>query len=164
MQYLKISLTGQAKAAISGLGFSLQSYYPAWYIFCKKFDRLRVEVESELKKIYLYSPVRHDDSNGMVRFANVFTKTVNVVTRLGFQHDLESEGVLRSSTRKLSLQLKEQWLRQLQNHRPLAANLIVFKDWLELTAFIHEGLLAQTTSSFQNRMPTQRRTSHYLEL
>ena len=32
MQYLKTSLTGQAKAAISGLGFSSQSYYHAWDI------------------------------------------------------------------------------------------------------------------------------------
>ena len=30
MQYLKISLTGQAKAAISGLASSSQAYYQAW--------------------------------------------------------------------------------------------------------------------------------------
>ena len=32
MQYLKTSLTGQAKAATSGIGFSSQSYYHAWDI------------------------------------------------------------------------------------------------------------------------------------
>ena len=95
--------------------------------------------------------VRHDDSSGIVRFANVVANTVKVLTRPGFQHDLESEGVLSSATRKLSPQLTEQWLRHLQDHRLLAANLIVFKDWLELTAFIHEDLLAQTNPKFQNR-------------
>ena len=35
MQYLKISLTGQSNAAISGLGFSSQAYYQAWDILCK---------------------------------------------------------------------------------------------------------------------------------
>ena len=73
------------------------------------------------------------------------------MTRPGFQHDLELEGVLSSATKKLSAQLKEQWLRHLQDHRLLAANLIVFKDWLESTAFIHEDLLAQINSKFQSR-------------
>ena len=44
MQYLKISLTGQAKAAISGLGFSSQAYYQAWDVLGKRFGRLRVIV------------------------------------------------------------------------------------------------------------------------
>ena len=37
-----------------------------------------------------------------------------------------------------------------EDHRLLAANLIVFKDWLESTAFMHEDLLAQTNSKFQS--------------
>ena len=56
-KYLKISLTGQAKAAISGFGFSSQAYYQVWDILCKKFGRPRVIVESQLKKIYTNSPV-----------------------------------------------------------------------------------------------------------
>ena len=143
MQYLKISLTAQAKAAISGLGFSSQAYCQAWDILCKKFGRPRVVVESQLKKIYTY-----DDSSSIVRFANVVTNTVNVLTRLGFQPDLKSEGVLSSSSGKCSVQLKEQRLRQLEDHILLAANLIVFKDWLESTAFIHEDLIAHTNSKF----------------
>ena len=35
MKYLKTTLTGQAKAAISVLGFSSQSYYQAWEFFAK---------------------------------------------------------------------------------------------------------------------------------
>ena len=144
MQYLKISLTGQAKAAISGLGFSSQAYYQAWDILCKKFVRPRVNVVSQLRKTYTRPPVRHDDSSSIVRFSNVVTNTVNVLTRLGFQHDLESEGVLRSATRKLSPQFKEHWLRHLQDHRLLAANLIAFKNWLESTAFIHEDVFSKS--------------------
>ena len=76
---------------------------------------------------------------------------VNILARPGLQQYLQSEGVLSSATRKLSIQFKEQWLRHLQDHRLLlAANLIVFKDWLESTAFIHEDLLAQTNSKFQD--------------
>ena len=151
MQYLKISLTGQAKVAISGLGFRSQAYYQAWDILCKKFGRPRVIVESQLKKIYAHSPFRHDDTSSIVRSSNVFTNTVNVLTLLGLRHDLGSEGVLSSTIRKLSPQLKEQWLRHLQDHRLLAASLIVFNDWLESTAFIPEDLLAQTNHKIRNR-------------
>ena len=70
-------------------------------------------------KIYTFRPFRHDDSSGIVRFDNVVKNTVNVLTQFGFQHDLESEGVLSSATRKLSPRLKELLL---------AANWIVFKD------------------------------------
>ena len=62
-----------------------------------------------------------------------------------------SRRVLSSATTKLSHQLNEQWLRHLQDHRLLAANLIVSNDWLESTAFIHEDLLAQTNPKFKNR-------------
>ena len=37
MQYLKISLTCQAKAAISALRFNSQSYYQTWDILSKVF-------------------------------------------------------------------------------------------------------------------------------
>ena len=46
MQYLKISLTGQAKAAILGMGFSSQSYYHAWDILCEKYGRSDVIVNA----------------------------------------------------------------------------------------------------------------------
>ena len=44
--YLKISLTGQAKAAISGLGFSSQAYYQAWEILCKQFGKSLLNLNS----------------------------------------------------------------------------------------------------------------------
>ena len=46
MQYLKNSLTGQAKAAISGMGFSSKSYYHAWDILCEKYGRSDVIVNA----------------------------------------------------------------------------------------------------------------------
>ena len=107
MQYLKIRLTGQAKLAISGLGFSSQAYYQVWDILSKIFGRPRVIVESQLRKIHTHPPVRHYESSRIVRLSNVVKNTVNVLTRLGFQLDLILEGVLSSATRKLSPQLEK---------------------------------------------------------
>ena len=141
MQFLKISLTGQANAGISGLSFSSKAYYQARDILC----RPRVIVESQLMEIYTHPPVRHDDFSSIVRFSNVVNNTVNVLTRLGFRLDVESEGGLSSPTKQISPQLKKQGLQHLQGHQILAANLIVFKDWLESTAFIHEDWLVLRT-------------------
>ena len=148
MQYLKTSLRGQAKAAISGMGFSSQSYYHAWDILCEKYGRSDFIVNAQFKKIHTHPPVRHDDSTIIVKFANVETNVVNTLTQLGYTSDLESEGGLSSTTRKLSPQLREQWLQYMQDRRLLRGNLIVFKEWLASKAAIHENLLAQTSSSF----------------
>ena len=146
MQYLKTSLTGQAKAAISGMGFSSQSYYHAWDILREKYGRSDFIVNAQFKKIHTHSPVRHDDSTSIVKF--VVTNVVNTMIQLGYTSDLESEGGLSSTTRKLSPQLREQWLQYMQDRRLLRGNLIVFKEWLASKAAIHENLLAQTSSSF----------------
>ena len=148
MQYLKTSRTGQAKAAISGMGFSSQSYYHAWDILCEKYGRSDFIVNAQFKKIHTHPPVRHDDSTCIVKFAIVVTNVVNTLTQLGYTSDLESEGGLSSTTRKLSPQLSEQWLQYMQDRQLLRGNLIVFKEWLASKAAIHKNLLAQTSSSF----------------
>ena len=156
MQYLKISLTGQAKAAISGMGFSSQSYYHAWDILCEKYGRSDVIVNAQFKRIHTYPPIRHDDSTSIVRFANVVTNVVNTLNQLGYISDLKAEARLSSTTRKLSQQLREQGLQYMQDRQLLRGNLIIFKEWLDSKAVIHENLLAQTSLSvdrnkFQSR-------------
>ena len=102
MQYLNTSLTGQAKAAILGMGFSSQSYYHAWVILCEKYGRSDVIVNAQFKKIHTHPPFRHDDSTSIVRFGNVVRNVVNTLTQLGYTSDLEAEAGLSSTTRKLS--------------------------------------------------------------
>ena len=139
MQYLKTSLTGQAKAAISGMGFSSQSYDHACDILCEKYGRSDFIVNAQFKQKHTHPPVRHDDSTSIVKFANVVT---NVVT----------EGGLSSTTRKLSPQLREQWLQYMQDRRLLRGNMTVFKEWLASKAVIYENLLTQKNSSFDRNI------------
>ena len=153
MQYLKTSLTGQAKATISGMRLSSQSHYYARDILCEKYGRSDVIVNAQIKKIHTHPPIRHDNSTSIVNFAIVVTNLVNTLPQLGYTSDLEAEaGLSRASlsrtTRKLSPQLREQWLQYMQDRRLLRGNLIVFKEWLASKAVIHESLLAQTNSSF----------------
>ena len=148
MQYLKTSLTGQAKTAISGMGTSSQSYYDAWDVLCEKYGRSDVIVNAQFMKIHTHPPVRHDDSASIVKFANVITNVVNTLNQLGYTSDLESEGGLNQQRENLLRKLREQWLQYLHDRQLQRGNLIVFKEWLASKATIHENLLAQTNSSF----------------
>ena len=89
MQCLKTSLTGQAKAAISGMGFSTQSYYHAWDILCEKYGRSDVIVNAQFKKIHSHPDVRHSDSTSTVKFANVVINLLNTLNQLGYTSDPE---------------------------------------------------------------------------
>ena len=140
MQYLKTSLTGQAKSAKSGMGFRSQSYYHAWNILCEKYGRSDVIVSAQFKKIHTHPPIRYDDSTSIVKFANVVTILLNSLTQLGYTSDLEAEAGRRSR--------REQWLQYMQDRWLLRGNLIIFKEWLASKAVIHEKLLAQTSSLF----------------
>ena len=149
IQYLKTSLTGQAKAAISGMGFSSQSHYHTWDILCEKYGRSDVIVNEQFKKIHTHPQIWHDDSTSIVKFANVFTSAVNTLTHLGYTSDLESEEGLSSTTKNFSPQLREQWLQYMQDPRLLRGNLTIFEEWLASKAVIHENLLAQTNTTFE---------------
>ena len=105
-------------------------------------------VKAQFRKIHTHPPIRHEDSTSIVKIANVVTNVVNTLTQLGYTSDLEAEAGLSSTTRKLSPQLREQWLQYMQDRRLLRGNLIFFKEWLASKAVIHENLLAQTNSSF----------------
>ena len=151
MQNLKTSLTGQANAAISGMGFSSEPYYHAWNILCEKYGRSDDIFNAPFKKIHTHPPARHDDSTSIVKFANVVKNVVNTLTQPGYTSDLESEGGLSATTRKFSPQLREQWLQYMKDRRLLRGNLIVFKDWPTSKATIHENFSAQTSSSLDRK-------------
>ena len=143
---MKTSLTGPAKKAISGMGFTAQAYYSAWEVLTNRFGKPSVIVQAQLQKLYSHPPVRHDDSSSIIKFSSVVTNVVNVLQQLGYHSDLQSERVLGSATRKLSHQLKEKWLMYLQQNQTLRGNLLMFRDWLSLNATIQEDILAQTSS------------------
>ena len=67
MQFLKTSLTGPAKEAISGMGFTAQAYYSAWELLTNRFGKPSVIVQAQLQKLYSHPPVRHDDSFKQVK-------------------------------------------------------------------------------------------------
>ena len=56
----------------------------------------------------------HDNPTSNVQFANVVTYVVNNLNQHGHTSDLESEGVLSSTTIEICAQVREQWLQYIQ--------------------------------------------------
>ena len=57
----------------------------------------------------------------MIKFARKVSSCVNVLTQLNYVGDLNSEGVLGSATRKLTLDMKTKWLtdvKQMNLYQP----------------------------------------------
>ena len=83
INYLKTSLTGQAKATISGMGFSSESNYYAWVVLREKYSRSYVIANAQFLQILTHPQVWHNNSKSIVKFADVVTIVANTLTQLG---------------------------------------------------------------------------------
>ena len=159
MHYLKTSVTGQAEAAKLGLGWSSQLYDHAWGLLCEKYGWWDVIVNAQIKEIHTHPPIWHDDSTSIVKFAKVVTNVGNTLTQLRYTSDSEAEARPSSTTRKVSSQLREQWLQCVEDRWLLRGNLIVFKDWFTSKVVTHENMLAHTNHLTQKIQSSDKPTT-----
>ena len=151
MHYLKTTVTGKARDAIAGLGFSGEMYQQAWANLELNFGRPAVIVNAQMKRIYSFPPIRHEDSAAIIKFSKVISNTVNVLTQFGYTNDLGAENVLNVPLRKFPQQLKERWLTYLHERRYISGNIMMLNEWLLEKAMVHEDLLSQTGGDRPNK-------------
>ena len=72
MSHLKTLLTGKARSAISGMGYSGQFYGAAWSILERKFGRPRVIIDEQLESLRKASQVKPHNSTGLISFSVIF--------------------------------------------------------------------------------------------
>ena len=106
MNHLKSMVTGKAKEAIAGLGYTAEMYNVAWNVLVRKFGKLQMVVNAQLKRIFAFPPMKPYDGAVFINFARIVSSCVNVLTQYNYVGDLNSEGVLGSATRKLTLDMK----------------------------------------------------------
>ena len=63
-------------------------------------------VNAQLKRIYSFPRIKLLDGAALIKFARIMSSSVNVLTQFIYVGDLNSEGVLGSATRKLTLDMK----------------------------------------------------------
>ena len=141
MNHLKTMVTGKAKEAIAGLGYTAEMYNVAWNVLVRNFGKPQMVVNAQLKRIYSFPPMKPYDGAALIKFARIVSSCVNVLTQFNYVGDLNSEGVLGSATRKLTLDMKTKWLTHVRQMNLYQPGLAVFSEWLNDIADVQEELL-----------------------
>ena len=141
MNHLKTMVTGKAKEAIAGLGNTAEMYNVAWNVLVRNFGNPQTVVTAQLKRIYSFPPMKPYDVVALIRFAGIVSSCVNVLTQFNYVGDLNSEGVLGSATRKLTLDMKTKWLTYVKQMNLYQPGLAVFSEWLNDKADVQDELL-----------------------
>ena len=141
MNHLKTMVTGKAKEAIAGLGYTAEMYNVAWNVLVRNFGKPQMVVNAQLKRIYSFPPMKPYDGTALIKFARIVSSCVNVLTQFNYVGDLNSEGVLGSAKRKLTLDMKTKWLTYVKQMNLYQPGLAVFSEWLNDIADVQDELL-----------------------
>ena len=79
ISHLKTLLTGKAKSAISGMGYSGQFYSAAWNILERKFGRPHVIIDAPLESLRKANQAKPRDSTSLINFSVFVSNFVNVL-------------------------------------------------------------------------------------
>ena len=141
MNHLKTMVTGKAKEANAGLGYTAEMYNVAWNVLVRNFGKPQMVVNAQLKGIYSFHPMKPYDGAALIKFARIVSSCVNVLTQFNYVGDLNSEGFLGSASRKLTLDMKTKWLTHVKQMNLYQPGLAVFSEWLNDIADVQDELL-----------------------
>ena len=141
MNHPRTMVTGKAKEAIAGLGYTAEMYNVAWNVLVRNFGKPQMVVNAQLKRIYSFPSMKPYDGAALIKFARKVSSCVNVLTQFNYVGDLNSEGVLGSATRKLTLDMKTKWLTYVKQMNLYQPGLAVFSEWPNDIADVQNELL-----------------------
>ena len=145
MNHPKTMVTGQAKEAIAGLGYTAEMYNVAWNVLVRNFGKPQMVVNAQLKRIYSFPPMKPWSRIDQV--CEIVSSCVNVLTQFNYVGDLNSEGVLGSATRKVTLDMKTKWLTYVKQMNLYQQGLAAFSEWLSDIADVQDELLLYSNSN-----------------
>ena len=94
MTHLKILLTGPAKWALTGIGYSGVMYETAWKTLESKFGQPHLITGSQLTKTENHQQIRPYNIASFVIFVDTVGNFVNVLQQFGYSNDLLSSSNL----------------------------------------------------------------------
>ena len=128
MSHLKTLLTGKARSAISGMGYSGQFYGAAWSILERKFGRPHVIIDAQLESLRKASQVKPHNSTGLIIFSVFVSNFVNELKEYKQIGDLQSSSTLYMVVDKLPQVLKAKWWFYIDDKDEDWPDLIMFKS------------------------------------
>ena len=88
-----------------------------------------------------FPPMKPYDGAALIKYTSIVSSCVNVLTQFKYMGDSNSEGVLGSATRKLTLDLKTKWLTHVKQLNLYQPGLAVFSECLSDIAEVQDELL-----------------------
>ena len=142
VSHLKTLLTGKARSAISGMGYSGQFYGAAWSILDRKFGRPHVIIDAQLESLCKANQAKSHNSTSLINFSVIVSNFVNLLREYKQIGDLQSSSTLYMAVDKLSQVLKEKWWFYVDDKSKDWSHLIMFEKRLSRIAFVHDGFSA----------------------
>ena len=99
----------------------------AWNILVRNFGIPQMIVNAKLR-IYSFLLMEFYDGAALIKYARIVSSCVNVLAQFTYIGDLNSEGVLGSATRKLTLDMKTKWLTHVKQMNLYQRGLAVFSE------------------------------------
>ena len=130
MSHLKILLTGKAKSAISGMGYSGEFFYAqAWEFLGWKFGRPYLIVDAQLNILRKQQPIRMHDSTAIFNYSITFNNLINVLKQYIYEGDLRSSSILQLAIEKLPPNFKEKWFFFVDDCQEDRPDLTLLEKW-----------------------------------
>ena len=147
---LKMLLSGPAKRALAGIGYSCVMYDTAWKTLDRKFGQPHLIIGSQLTKIQNHPQLRPYDSANFVIFVDTVGNFVNVLQQFGYSNDLFSPSNLDMIVNKLPADIKRRWFahNETASHRSKLPNLIELNKWLQEESLVQERMKTAATKHF----------------
>ena len=163
MSHLKTLLTGKAKSAISGMGYSGEFYAQAWELLGRKFGRSYLIVDAQLNILRKHQPIRMHDSTAIINYSITISNLGNVLKQYNYEGDLRSSSTLQVAIEKLPPNLKEKWfffVDECQEDRP---DLNLLEKWLARMVFVHEGMPSTKSERKEDDRPNANKEKRFLK-
>ena len=129
-------------------------YQVAWQTLEHDFGKPEVVVNAQLRKIHAHPFTKPHDSLEIVRYSQIVSGCVNVLSQYGYESDINSESVMSSDVRKIPRELQTKWMTCVLRGDSINKNMRVFSAWLKEIARVQDNLRWQFGSSNDKAKPT----------
>ena len=143
IQHLQNAVTGRAKDAIAGYGYSGELYAEALPKLESRFGKSHIVVKDHLNRLKKWSKLSDERLHEVRRFLDVVSTAVKTFRRLGYDEDLHAANNLNMVVDKLSPSLCVKWKEYKRDKGSTKANLLDFETWIDVQAEVPEDFGAR---------------------
>ncbi|XP_051171027.1 uncharacterized protein LOC127287917 [Leptopilina boulardi] len=109
MQYLKVSLTGEAAQLISNLSVSNDSFESAWNIVVSRYDNKRLLITRHMEQLFSTTIIPPKSAQGLNTLLSSTTEALNALSTLGLPVDQWDQVLVHHISKRLDTHTREGW-------------------------------------------------------